>query len=46
MHETQLTAITSSLVLNEIQRIAVTATVVSEQQVKRKYLFLYKILFF
>jgi hypothetical protein len=36
MHETTLTAITSSLVLNEIQRINVTANVVAEQQVKRK----------
>jgi hypothetical protein len=35
MHETTLTATTSSLVLNEIQRIDVTATVVPEQQVKR-----------
>ncbi|CAF2963963.1 unnamed protein product [Rotaria sp. Silwood2] len=32
MHETKLTAKTSSLVLNEIQRIDVTATVTSEQQ--------------
>ncbi|CAF3637436.1 unnamed protein product [Rotaria sp. Silwood1] len=32
MHETTLTATTSSLVLNEIQRIDVTATVTSEQQ--------------
>jgi hypothetical protein len=36
MHETTLTATTSSLVLNEIQSIAVTANVVSEQQVIRK----------
>ncbi len=40
MHETTLTAITSSLVLNEIQRINVTANVVAEQQVKRKDLIL------
>jgi len=33
MHETTLTALTSSLVLNEIQRISVTATVTDEQQV-------------
>ncbi|CAF0819146.1 unnamed protein product [Rotaria sp. Silwood1] len=32
MHETQLTATTSSLVLNEIQRIDVNATVTSDQQ--------------
>ena len=33
MHATKLTAGISSLVINSIQRIAVTATVVSEQQV-------------
>jgi hypothetical protein len=47
MHETTLTAITSSLVLNEIQRINVTANVVAEQQVKRKDLiFIEKKIFF
>jgi hypothetical protein len=35
MHETTLTAGVSSLVANEIQSIAVTATVTSEQQVRR-----------
>ena len=33
MHETTLTALTSSLVLNEIQRIDIDATVVPEHQV-------------
>ena len=33
MHATKLTAGISSLVVNSIQRIAVTATIVSEQQV-------------
>jgi len=41
MHETTLTAGVSSLVANEIQGIAVTATVVSEQQVRRINRFLY-----
>jgi hypothetical protein len=46
MHETTLTATTSSLVLNEIQRIDVTATVVPEQQVKRNiFVFLQKYIF-
>ena len=40
MHETTLTATTSSLVLNEIQRIDVTASVTSEQQVNEKKIFL------
>ncbi len=35
MHETTLTAGISSLVLNEIQSIAVRATVTSEQQVRK-----------
>lgn len=34
LHQTTLTAGTSSLVQNEIQRVSVTATVVSEQQVR------------
>ena len=33
MHETTLTATTSSLVLNEIQSISVTATITAEEQV-------------
>ena len=40
MHETTLTATTSSLVLNEIQQIDISASVTSEQQVierKKKY---------
>ncbi len=41
MHETTLTAGVSSLVANEIQGIAVRATVVSEQQVRRINRFLY-----
>ena len=36
MHETTLTATTSSLVLNEIQQIDVSASVTSEQQVIEK----------
>jgi hypothetical protein len=34
MHETTLTATTSTMVLNEIQRIDVNANVVSERQVE------------
>ena len=34
LHETKLTAGTSNLVQNEIQRITVTASVLSEQQVR------------
>lgn len=41
MHETTLTATTSSLVLNEIQRIDVTASVTSEQQVKKTKILLF-----
>jgi hypothetical protein len=33
MHETTLTAVTSSLVLDEIQRIDIDATVTPEHQV-------------
>jgi len=39
MHETTLTATTSSMVLNEIQRIDVNANVVSERQVEFNYTF-------
>jgi len=46
MHETTLTATTSSLVLNEIQRIDVTATVVPEQQVKRNIFVFFRNMFF
>jgi len=46
MHETTLTATTSSLVLNEIQRIDVTATVVPEEQVKRDIFVFIEIHFF
>jgi len=41
MHETTLTATTSSMVLNEIQRIDVNANVVSERQVEFYYIFFY-----
>ncbi len=41
MHETTLTATTSSLVLNEIQSISVTATIVAEQQVCILIIFIY-----
>ncbi len=36
LHETTLTAGVSSLVLNEIQRVDVTATVTAEQQVEKQ----------
>jgi hypothetical protein len=41
MHETTLTATTSSLVLNEIQSISVTATIIAEQQVCILIIFIY-----
>ena len=41
MHETTLTAITSSWVLNEIQSISVTATIVPEEQVCILIIFAY-----
>jgi len=39
MHETTLTADTSSSVLNEIQRININSTITLEQQVTRICLF-------
>lgn len=44
MHATKLTAGVSSLVANAIQRIAVTATVVSEQQVRKNFINYYYLL--
>lgn len=42
MHETTLTAVPSSLVLNEIQRIDVNATVIPEHQVDQMILLYFK----
>jgi hypothetical protein len=42
MHETTLTSVVSSLVLNEIQRIDVNATVVPEHQVDQMMILSWK----